>query len=167
MPLAAAQDLLGKPGLVKAVFVSNAGGVSQTNAVAKLLKPTVEPVGLETDKTKQHALEVADTAGAAFMSFFTTFGSFSIAAGILLIFLIFVMLAAERRGELGIARAVGTRRGHLVQMFLYEGVAYDLAAAAVGAAIGAAVAYGMVLVMASAFGSLGDITFRTPSSPRA
>ena len=40
--------------------------------------------------------------------------SFSIAAGILLIFLIFVMLAAERRGELGIARAVGTRRGHLV-----------------------------------------------------
>ena len=61
------------------------------------------------------------------MSFFTTFGSFSIAAGILLIFLIFVMLAAERRGELGIARAVGTRRGHLVQMFLFEGIAYDLA----------------------------------------
>jgi putative ABC transport system permease protein len=157
MPLAAAQNLLGKPGLVKAVFVSNAGGVSQTNEVVKLLKPTAEPLGLETDKTKQHALEEADTAGAAFMSFFTTFGSFSIAAGILLIFLIFVMLAAERRGELGIARAVGTRRGHLVQMFLYEGVAYDLAAAAVGAAIGAAVAYGMVLVMASAFGSLADI----------
>ena len=165
MPLAAAQDLLGKPGLVKAIFVSNAGGVSQTNAVAKLLKPTVEPVGLETDKTKQHALEVADTAGAAFMSFFTTFGSFSIAAGILLIFLIFVMLAAERRGELGIARAVGTRRGHLVQMFLYEGVAYDLAAAAVGAAIGAAVAYGMVLVMASAFGSLGGITISYSVKP--
>ena len=53
---------------------------------------------------------------------FTTFGSFSIAAGILLIFLIFVMLAAERRSELGIARAVGTRRSHLVQTFLFEGV---------------------------------------------
>ena len=71
------------------------------------------------------------------MSFFTTFGSFSIAAGILLIFLIFVMLAAERRSELGIARAVGTRRGHLVQMFIFEGVAYDLAAALVGALLGA------------------------------
>ena len=68
------------------------------------------------------------------MAFFTTFGSFSIAAGILLIFLIFVMLAAERRGELGIARAIGTRRGHLVQMFIFEGVAYDLVAALVGAA---------------------------------
>ena len=79
------------------------------------------------------------------MSIFTTFGSFSIAAGILLIFLIFVMLAAERRGELGIARAIGTRRGHLVQMFLFEGAAYDLVAAAVGALLGVAVAYGMVL----------------------
>ena len=36
----------------------------------------------------------------------------------MLIFLIFVMLAAERRSELGIARAVGTRRGHLVQCSL-------------------------------------------------
>ena len=82
------------------------------------------------------------------MAFFTTFGSFSIAAGILLIFLIFVMLAAERRSELGIARAVGTRRGHLVQMFLFEGAAYDLAAALVGAVLGAGVAYLMVAVMA-------------------
>ena len=62
---------------------------------------------------------------------FTTFGS-SIAAGILLIFLIFVMLAAERRGELGIARAIGTRRSHLVKMYLFEGLAYDLVAALFG-----------------------------------
>ena len=96
---------------------------------------------------------MADEAGNAFMSLFTTFGTFSIAAGILLIFLIFVMLAAERRGELGIARAVGTRRGHLVQMFTFEGAAYDVIAAAVGALLGAAIAYGMVLVIASAFGA--------------
>src|SRR6185312_8759461 len=102
------------------------------------------------------ALKAADEAGSAFMAFFTTFGSFSIAAGILLIFLIFVMLAAERRSELGIARAVGTRRGHLVQLFLYEGVAYDLLAAVVGVGLGAAVAYGMVLGLASAFASMGD-----------
>ena len=92
-----------------------------------------------------------------FMSFFTTFGSFSIAAGILLIFLIFVMLAAERRSELGIARAVGTRRKHLVQMFLYEGLAYDLLAAAVGVLLGVAVAYGMVLAMVGAFASTEDV----------
>ena len=104
---------------------------------------------------KQDLLEEADRAGNTFMTFFTTFGSFSIMAGILLIFLIFVMLAAERRSELGIARAVGTRRSHLVEMFVFEGVAYDLAAAAVGALLGAAVAYGMVLVMSRAFGVEG------------
>jgi putative ABC transport system permease protein len=100
------------------------------------------------------------------MTFFTTFGSFSIAAGILLTFLIFVMLAAERRGELGIARAIGTRRGHLVQMFLFEGIAYDLLAALVGALLGAGVAYAMVAVMARAFSSQGfDIQFAvTPRS---
>src|SRR5204863_2954144 len=151
MPLAAAQRFLGKPGLIRAVFVSNSHGVSQTNAVVRLLKPTVSPLGLETDKSKQDALKQADALGATFMSFFTTFGSFSIAAGILLIFLIFIMLAAERRGELGIARAVGTRQRNLVQMFLFEGVAYDLLAAAVGALVGIGVAYVMVLIMAGAF----------------
>jgi putative ABC transport system permease protein len=108
-------------------------------------------LGLEVQTVKQDAIETADEQGAMFVAFFTTFGTFSIAAGILLIFLIFVMLAAERRGELGIARAVGTRRGHVVQMFTFEGAAYDLVAAAVGAVLGALVALGMVVVMAKAF----------------
>jgi putative ABC transport system permease protein len=165
MPLASAQNLLGKSGLIKAVFVANEDGVASTGRVIRLLAPVIAPLGLEADKTKQDALETADEQGAAFMSMFTTFGSFSIAAGILLIFLIFVMLAAERRGELGIARAVGTRRRHLVQMFLYEGVAYDLIAAAVGALIGLAVAYGMVLVMAGAFSSTSDVTISYSVKP--
>ena len=156
MPLGQAQRLLGKPGLVRGIFVSNTGGVAATDRVMRLLRPVVAPLGLEADNTKQDALNTADAEGSAFMSFFTTFGSFSIAAGILLIFLIFVMLATERRSELGIARAIGTRRGHLVQMFVYEGVAYDLLAAAVGALVGVAVAYGMVLAMASAFASTTD-----------
>ena len=157
MRLGQAQRLLGKPGLVRGVFVANHGGVAETDRVLRALRPTLAPLGLEADDTKRETLDAADTAGASFMSLFTTFGSFSIAAGILLIFLIFVMLAAERRSELGIARAVGTRRGHLVQMFLYEGVAYDVLAAAAGALLGLAVAYGMVLVMAGAFASTADV----------
>jgi len=157
MPLTTAQHFLGKQGLVRAVFVSNTGGVAATDEVMHALQPAVRGLGLEADNTKQDALEQADAAGAAFMSFFTTFGSFSIAAGILLIFLIFVMLAAERRGELGIARAVGTRRRHLVQLFLFEGLAYDLLAAAVGVLLGLGVAYGMVLAMAVAFSTAEDV----------
>ena len=156
MPLRAAQQFLGKQGLVKALFVANVGGVSATNQAMRVLQPAAARLGLEADNTKQDALKQADAGGAAFMSFFTTFGSFSIAAGILLIFLIFVMLAAERRSELGIARAVGTHRRHLVQMFLYEGLAYDLLAAYVGVLLGVGVAYGMVLAMASAFSTAAD-----------
>jgi putative ABC transport system permease protein len=156
MPLRAAQQFLGKQGLVKALFVANVGGVSATKQAMRVLQPAAARLGLEADNTKQDALQQADAGGAAFMSFFTTFGSFSIAAGILLIFLIFVMLAAERRSELGIARAVGTHRRHLVQMFLYEGLAYDLLAAYVGVLLGVGVAYGMVLAMASAFSTAAD-----------
>src|SRR4051794_10098351 len=77
------------------------------------------------------------------------------AAGVLLIFLIFVMLAAERRPEMGMARAVGTQRRHLVQSFVYEGATYDVAAAAIGAVLGIGVSFLMVKAVASAFGSQG------------
>ena len=154
MPLARAQTLLHKPGLIDGIYVANRGGVASTDEVVKALNPTVSALGLETDKTKQDALNAADSAGAFFVSFFTEFGAFSIAAGILLIFLIFVLLAAERRSELGIARAVGTRRGHVVQMFLYEGAAYDLVAALVGAALGVLVAYAMVFALGGLYASV-------------
>jgi putative ABC transport system permease protein len=157
LPLDHAQTLLGREALVKHVLVSNRGGAEEGAALSAevdaLLERTVGPLGLESATAKQDAIDEAEETGSTFMTFFTTFGSFSIAAGILLIFLIFVMLAAERRGELGIARAVGTRRGHLVQMFVFEGLAYDLVAAFVGAVLGAIVAFGMVYVMASAFGA--------------
>jgi putative ABC transport system permease protein len=161
LPLGAAQRLLGEPGRINKVLVSGRGdeisGADQSNRVVALVRPTLASLGLDVSTVKKDAIKDADTAGAAFMSFFTTFGSFSIAAGVLLIFLIFVMLAGERRGELGIARAVGTRRNHLVQMFVFEGLAYDLVAAAVGALLGLAVAFGMVLLMASAFSSTSDV----------
>ena len=147
-----AQRFFARYGQVLGVMISNRGSgadaVALSDSVDRKLQPTLRAHDLELQTIKQDAIEAADEAGSAFMAFFTTFGSFSIAAGILLIFLIFVMLAAERRGELGIARAVGTRRGHLVQMFTFEGAAYDVVAAVVGAILGAVVAFGMVFVMA-------------------
>ena len=151
-------------------MISNSGdeltGAELTDEVAAIVDPVVTPVGLEVDPVKQDALEAADAEGNAMMALFTTFGSFSIFAGALLIFLIFVMLAAERRGELGIARAVGTRRGHLVQLYMFEGLAYDLIAAAVGAVLGVAVAFGMVFVMASALEFTG-VTIEHDVQPRS
>ncbi|HSK15857.1 MAG TPA: FtsX-like permease family protein [Gaiellaceae bacterium] len=173
MPLAEAQAFFGRPDQVRHVLVSNrgdaTGGAALSDEVVERLTPVVAPHGLDIDPSKQDAVEAADEAGNAFMAFFTTFGSFSIAAGILLIFLVFVMLAAERRGELGIARAIGTRRGHLVQAFTFEGAAYDVAAALVGALLGAVLAFLMVVGMAQAFESVGggDLEIQFAVSPRS
>ena len=85
---------------------------------------------------KRSLLETAELVGNVVTSFFILFGLFSIMVGILLIFLIFVMLAAARRSELGMARAVGAKRWHLVQMFVFEGTAYSLASGVVGVGLG-------------------------------
>ncbi len=102
---------------------------------------------------------IAEAVGNIFFTFFTFFGSFSVIVGLLLIFLIFVLLASERQQEMGIARAVGTKRGHLVQMFTFEGLAYAIGAAAIGTAIGIGVSRVLVVVMAEAFGTTDDETF--------
>ena len=126
MPLAAAQRAAREagPGQARASSSNHGGATAAPRAPTRSsrARPGARDRSASRPTTASRTRSsVADEQGAAFMSIFTTFGSFSIAAGILLIFLIFVMLAAERRSELGIARAVGTRRGHLVQMFLYEG----------------------------------------------
>ena len=158
MSLPSAQRLFARPGQVDAFLVGNRDGLAGTASVIAALKPTLDPLGLEADNSRQDFIRVADQEGAAFMSLFTTFGSFSIFAGALLIFLIFVLLAAERRNELGIARAVGTRRSHLVWMFVFEGVAYDLVAAAIGVLGGLGVAYLMVLALSGWVESTSDIS---------
>ena len=173
MPLTRAQAFLGRSDRARHILLSNSGdewsGAGLSDEVVKTLEPVLGPLGLDIDESKQDAIESADLQGNTFMAVFTTFGSFSIAAGILLIFLVFVMLATERRGELGIARAIGTRRGHLVQTFTFEGAAYDLIAALVGALFGAAVAFLMVLVLSRAFDTAtgGDVEIEFAATPRS
>ena len=96
---------------------------------------------------KQRALDEADMVGSFVTTLFVIFGLFSIIVGVLLIFLIFVMLAAARRSEMGMARAVGAKRRHLVQMFVFEGTAYSLVSAAVGAVLGLMVAALMIAIV--------------------
>ncbi len=107
----------------------------------------IELAELRVLDVKRDFLDVADEAGSFVTTFFMTFSSFSIVVGILLIFLIFVMLAAARRSEMGMTRAVGAKRHHLVQMFTFEGTAYALVSAAVGVLLGLAVSAGMIFII--------------------
>jgi putative ABC transport system permease protein len=104
-------------------------------------------------------------------SLFLFIGSFAIIAGVLLLVNVFVMLAEERKGELGMLRAVGMRRGRLVRGFVVEGAVYSLVAAAVGLAAGLGVGRAVVAVTARIFAGFSpeeggiDLVFTaTPTS---
>jgi putative ABC transport system permease protein len=166
LPLDQAQVLFGHPGEVNAVVVSNSGtgpdAAALSDSVLDRLDGLLTRNGLEGTAVKQERLDEAEELGNFFSSIFLLFAQFSVAAGILLIFLIFVMLAAERKHELGMARAVGAQRGHVVRMFVYEGFMYALLASIVGSLLGVMVGWGMVRILRVAIDSSGfdlDFTF--------
>ncbi len=98
-------------------------------------------IGTLVRADKAQAVRQASTIGSVATSIFIVLGLFSIAAGVMLIFLIFVMLAAERKPEMGMMRAIGVRRLGLIQSFVAEGTMYDLLSGAVGAALGILVSF--------------------------
>ena len=80
--------------------------------------------------------------------------------------MIFVMLAAERKAEMGMARAIGTKRMDIVQTFMAEGMAYNVLAAAVGAAIGVLVSFVIAQIISSLFAS-SNLEIAPYVSPRS
>ncbi len=108
-----------------------------------------------TEPVKADSLEGAELIASVFTTLFLFMGSFSVAAGILLIFLIFAMLAEERKPEMGIARAVGMQRNDLIQMFISEGMVYNMGAAVVGVVLGLLFAIGLIAALNQGFESFG------------
>ena len=158
------RELTGREGKLTFIVLSITGGVRDTVDQSSALEDRIDdylfdlrnrfgdehPLGqAEILVTKAEIVELAEQIGSIFVSFFLVFGLFAIAAGVLLIFLIFVMLAAERRSEMGMARAVGMQRLHLTETFLAEGVAYDVGSAAVGAVLGLGVAFLLIQVLSA------------------
>jgi putative ABC transport system permease protein len=139
-------------------FVSNTGDVEggnrRSDAVERKLKAALGPLssqGVSVDKTKQSVLDGAKRAGDSLGSLFLFIGSFSIIAGVLLLVNIFVMLAEERKSELGMLRAVGMKRGRLVRSFIIEGTVYALVASLLGILVGIGVGRAVVVVAAQIF----------------
>jgi len=176
------QELVKREGEVDYVAVSNTGGGREGLDLTELVQPQLEGVlkderldgqtkdasvpVLEAENTKRILVNEAEDAGNFMATFFLLLGLFSIAAGVLLILMIFVMLATERKSEMGMARAVGTKRGHLVQMFMSEGMAYNILSALVGAALGIVVAFAIAQTMARIFPVFG-LNIATHVTPRS
>ncbi|MGH2344882.1 MAG: ABC transporter permease, partial [Chloroflexota bacterium] len=94
------------------------------------------PYALSVDQAKAEGLRQADQAEEIFSRIFTLFALFAAGVGLLLVFLIFTILAAERRPEMGISRVIGMKRRDLIVLYLHEGTAYALVAAGLGVGLG-------------------------------
>jgi len=160
-----AQSMLNASGQVNLIKISGIGdmrtGVEKSNDILNAVNATLlrssDPAAktLKVTATKQDSLEQSRMVGEMITTFLTIFGSFSIIAGVILIINIFTMLAEERKSELGMARAVGMTRKDLMQMFLFEGSTYTLAASACGTLAGLAIAYGIIYGVNNIIGMLG------------
>lgn len=152
------------PGVVApatTVLVSNRGGIEDgallSDEVTELIESAIPPgSALRVERTKQETLDAAKEQGDAFAEIFVGIGSFAIIAGVLLLVNIFVMLAEERKSQLGMLRAVGMRRGFLVRAFVIEGAIYSILSSVLGALLGIGVGWAIVKLAAPIFGAFGD-----------
>lgn len=140
-------------------FVSNRGGVEDgaartgavTAAIRRALGGSAANVLVETPKREvlDAATKTGDTLGALFLMI----GSFSIIAGALLLVNVFVMLADERKAQLGMLRAIGMKRTALTGSLTLEGAGYALAALLPGTLLGLGVGWAVARIAAQIFGS--------------
>jgi putative ABC transport system permease protein len=137
---------LSQPPAVQIAF-SNVGGVEEGAAATDPVTAEVEAVLGDTDAVvrpvKRDLLDAATEAASSLTQLYFTMGMFAVAAGVLLVVNIFVMLADERRSELGMLRAIGLRRLPLVGAFTTEGWIYSLTAGVLGALLG--IGFGWVI----------------------
>lgn len=128
------------------IYVQNRDGASAavSQQVQEELEAWIPRHIVRVIQVKQLGIQASQAADNIFSRVFSLFALFALAIGLLLIFLIFVLLAAERRAEMGMARAIGVQRRHLVLMYLFEGTLYDLLASFAGLLTGVGVGAALV-----------------------
>ncbi|MFN2588316.1 MAG: FtsX-like permease family protein [Actinomycetota bacterium] len=154
------------------VLVSNRGGVEQGAALTQEVRALIEDAlgpgsSLRIDSYKQDVLDAAEEQGQMFSELFLGIGSFAVVAGVLLLVNIFVMLAEERKSQLGMLRALGLRRSDLVRSFYIQGGLYSVPSGLLGSLLGIGVGYAIVVVAAPIFSGFGDFALELAFSMEA
>ncbi|MGC2205291.1 MAG: FtsX-like permease family protein [Thermoplasmata archaeon] len=163
--LSTAQHLQNFSGAINFLSVTNVGDqahrLSLAPGVSATLNATIAAIptahGLAVEQLLVTALAAAQSAGSSISTLFLVLGLFSIVAGAMLIVGIFVLLAEERKGEMGVLRAIGLQGRELVYSYFFEGLAYSAGSALAGTFLGVGVGYGL----AYAF----SVLERTPGLP--
>ena len=96
----------------------------------------VDDLFLSVQAVKIDALEQAEASSGVLSAMFLVFGSFTIAAGILLVITIITMLVDVRQKEYATVRALGMRRSDLRYVAMIEGSIAALIGCMVGSSQG-------------------------------
>ena len=105
------------------------------------------------------AAEQAAESSGVLSAMFLVFGTFTIAAGVLLSLTIIMLLADVRRKELASMRALGLRRSDARALFVQEGAVLAFVAGAVGSCVGLGLAYVISVGFQSIFSTVGAQSF--------
>lgn len=155
--LHAVQAILGKPGKISLVEIAAfCGGCPISEMVLQIAEkfPDTRVTALQqTVMSKMQSMEI-------FKSFGYGIAALVIVIGALLIFVSMMGSVNERTREIGIFRAIGFRRGHVMQIFLLEAAVMGLIGGTLGVAGGNLLAWGL-LPWISANGSFAGINAAT------
>lgn len=140
VPLTAAQTLFAYGARINAIEAAFAPGVDRAaveSAIGRAVGSNYQIGGLSTNSSLLASLQVSTFA-------FNMFGIFALATGGFIILNSFRTVVAERRRDVGMLRAIGSTRGTIVGMFLFESTLQGVLGTAIGIAAGWAMAAGLL-----------------------
>lgn len=134
IPLATLQAMRGPEftDRVSELMVKTRAGVS-VDTVQRWIEQHVPRVTVISTAT---AMAQVDQRLSYFRQLAFILGAVSLAVGFLLVTTLMTVSVNERVGEIGVMRAIGVSRGHIVQQIVLEGIAISLVGAVVGLALG-------------------------------
>ena len=119
----------------------------------------IDDLSLSVQAVKLDALEQAEASSGVLTAMFLVFGSFTIAAGILLVVTIITMLIDVRQKEYATVRALGMTRADLRYIAMIEGSIAALIGCALGSILGVGLAWLIGVGFSSVFASAGADVF--------
>lgn len=136
----AAEALLGSDGAPSTIYVrADPDLITDVRGVLPATADPEHPEAIQVSRPSD-AIEARAAAASAFTTLFLGLGAVAVLVGALGIANVMLMAVLERRNEIGLRRALGATRGHIVGQFLAEAVLLAGVGGLVGALLGSAVA---------------------------